>query len=401
MHAPTTPTAPNASDTSGTPHAPDARVRVALIGTGGMGRQYAELIRDHPDGPLVLTAACCRSPESQRWAAEALGPGTATYPSVDELYRHADDFDAVLIVTQQELHPALAVQAFEHGKHVLCDKPAARSLGECRAMTEAADRTGLTFGMIFQQRCYARHRRVRQLLRDGALGEVRRMQLTDTQYFRTVSYHHSRPWRSSWEHEGGGVLTSQGPHILDLWQWLFGMPSAMRAVIPFGKYNDFAVDDESTLVMTYPDGRTGAFVISTGEPVPETRLDIRGSRGRLLMDGDVLRLWTYDRDADEYRRTAACTDARELGIAYREERIPDPVGLEHYWEVLENFGFAVMGEAELIADGREGLRCLELADAAYLSAWDDATVALPLDADRFDRELRAHVDEERAQRAEA
>ena len=377
----------------------DTRIRIALIGTGGMGRQYAELIRDHPDGPLELAAAVCRSPESRRWADETLGPRTAVYPDIDALYRHADGFDAVLIVTQQELHPQLVTQAFGHGKHVLCDKPAARSLGECAPMVEAADRTGLTFGMIFQQRCYARHRRLRQLLRDGALGEVRRMQLTDTQYFRTVAYHHSRPWRSSWEHEGGGVLTSQGPHILDLWQWLFGMPVAMRAVIPFGKYNDFDVDDESTLVMTYPDGRTGTFVISTGEPVAETRLDIRGSRGRLLMDGDMLRLWTYDRDADDYRRTAACTDARELGIAYHEERIPDPVGLEHYWEVLDNFGRAVRGEAELIADGREGLRCLELADAAYLSAWRDETVALPLDAGRFGRELQAHVDGERARRA--
>lgn len=377
-------------------------VRIALIGAGDMGRQYAELTRSHPEGPLRLTAAVCRSEDARQWAARALDGHVLICPDTDALYapEHRDLFDAALIVTQQELHPQLAVQAFEHGKHVLCDKPAARSLGECAPMVAAADRTGLTFGMIFQQRCYARHRRIRELLRSGALGTVRRAQLTDSQYFRTVAYHHSRPWRSSWAHEGGGVLTSQGPHILDLWQWLFGTPATVHATIPFGKYNDFAVDDESTLVMTYPNRMTGTFVITTGEGVGETRLDIQGTRGRLVMDGDLLRIWAYGMDTDDYRRTASCTDARDLPVTYREECIPDPTGMEQYWRVLERFGLAVQGRGEQVADGREGLHCLELADAAYLSAWRDETVRLPLDAALFERELEARIAEETRRRAD-
>ena len=53
------------------------------------------------------------------------------------------------------------------------------------------------------------------------------------------------------------MLINQGYHLVDLWQYLFGLPEALYADIPYGKYNDFAVDDEATLVMDYPGRMTG------------------------------------------------------------------------------------------------------------------------------------------------
>ena len=61
-----------------------------------------------------------------------------------------------------------------------------------------------------------------------------------------------RKWRSSWNGEGGGCLINQGQHILDIWQWLFGMPGSLTAQIAFGKYNDFKVDDEAVLLPPPP-----------------------------------------------------------------------------------------------------------------------------------------------------
>ncbi len=78
--------------------------------------------------------------------------------------------------------------------------------------------------------------------------------MESTRYFRTEFYHASGTWRSSWAGEGGGLLINQGQHILDLWQYLFGMPESVFAEIPFGKYNHFDVDDEATIVMRYADG---------------------------------------------------------------------------------------------------------------------------------------------------
>ena len=94
---------------------------------------------------------------------------------------------------------------------------------------------------------------------------IKRVQLENSRYFRTWMYHRSGSWRSSWAGEGGGALLNQGQHILDIWQWLFGMPTSIYAVIPYGKYNDFMVDDEATLLMEYPQQRTATFILSTGE----------------------------------------------------------------------------------------------------------------------------------------
>ncbi|KAB8290922.1 Gfo/Idh/MocA family protein [Bifidobacterium avesanii] len=414
-------------------------VRLALIGAGSMGRNYARLIGEHAanrtdrtagvdrtncaGSPLSITAVVSRHEETTRWVRETLGDGVFVAPTADALYAADADatgaatgaatgdaettlFDAVLIVTPQESHPALVEQALRHGKHVLCDKPAGKSVKQCEPMlaTARANAPDLVCAMIFQQRMFARHRRIRELIRSGALGEIRRAQLVDSQYFRTVAYHHSRPWRSSWAHEGGGVLVSQGPHILDLWQWLFGMPSTVHATIPFGKYNDFAVDDESTLVMTYPNRMTGTFIITTGEGVGETRLDVQGTRGQLVMEGDLLRIWRYDRDTADYRRETTCFNASELGVEYREETLPEPDGWAAYWALMENFAVAVRSQGQSRSRGRDqkdavepvatlesGIRSLEIADAAYLSAWEDRTVTLPLDADRFERALQTHI----------
>ena len=144
--------------------------------------------------------------------------------------------------------------------------------------------------MMFHQRRYKKYMRLKKLLDDGALGAVKRVQLENSRYFRTWMYHRSGSWRSSWAGEGGGALLNQGQHILDIWQWLFGMPISIYAVIPYGKYNDFMVDDEATLLMEYPQQRTATFILSTGEGSYTERLEIVGTKGTALLEKDTLTL---------------------------------------------------------------------------------------------------------------
>ena len=238
-------------------------VRAAVIGTGVMGRKYAQMIAEGKAGALRLTAVVCRSAGAQQWAKDALPDTVRVCPSAEALYDYAEEFDAVLVVTPHKTHPELVMQAFAHGKHVLCDKPSANALAPALEMNRAAEESGLVFAMMFHQRRYKKYMRLKKLLDDGTLGEIKRVQLENSRYFRTWMYHRSGSWRSSWAGEGGGALLNQGQHILDIWQWLFGMPTSIYAVIPYGKYNDFMVDDEATLLMEYPQQRTATFILST------------------------------------------------------------------------------------------------------------------------------------------
>ena len=318
-------------------------VRAAVIGTGVMGRKYAQMIAEGKAGALRLTAVVCRSAGAQQWAKDTLPDTVRVCPSADQLYDYAEEFDAVLVVTPHKTHPALVMQAFAHGKHVLCDKPSANALAPALEMNRAAEKSGLVFAMMFHQRRYKKYMRLKKLLDDGVLGEVKRVQLENSRYFRTWMYHRSGSWRSSWAGEGGGALLNQGQHILDIWQWLFGMPTSIYAVIPYGKYNDFMVDDEATLLMEYPQQRTATFILSTGETT------------------------TTEQFAPQ---------------------------AEPYPEMLANFADAILHGTPLTAPGVEGVRALELTDAAYLSAWLGEKITLPLDADRFEQELQKHIQEE-------
>ena len=115
-------------------------VRAAVIGTGVMGRKYAQMIAEGKAGALRLTAVVCRSAGAQQWAKDTLPDTVRVCPSAEALYDHTEEFDAVLVVTPHKTHPALVMQAFAHGKHVLCDKPSANALAPALEMNRAAEK---------------------------------------------------------------------------------------------------------------------------------------------------------------------------------------------------------------------------------------------------------------------
>ena len=239
---------------------------------------------------------------------------------------------------------------------------------------------------------YPKYERIHELLESGTLGQIRRILMENSRYYRTWHYHKSGSWRSSWRGEGGGALLNQGQHLLDIWQWLFGMPESLYALIPYGKYNDFSVDDEATIVMKYPDKKTAVFILTTGEGTWTERLEIVGSKGTLLLEDSHLTLHLYDRDLEEYKRTASCNSREELKERVTEETFPQDE--EPYEEMLADFAQAVLEKRPVRVNGLEGLNSLELTNAAYLSAWMGAPVSLPIDEVQYERELEKRIREE-------
>ncbi len=364
-------------------------VRAALIGTGGMGRKYAQMILTGQVPGLELAAMVCRSSAAREWADEVrrlLPAGTEApkvFVSAEELFAEPELYDAVLIVTPHRTHPELAARAFSLKKHVLCDKPAGITAEDAEGMCRGAEENGVLLAMMFQQRTFPKHLAIKKILEEGQLGTVRRMFMETTRYFRTEYYHASGSWRSSWSGEGGGLLINQAQHPLDVWQFLFGLPETVYAEIPFGKYNSFAVDDEATIVMRYPEGVTGTFIASTGEAEWSERLTVSGSKGKLVLTDNRLELALYDQDSDEYRRNAQVTDGRELTITRSVQTFGPADSALAYRTMLGNFAAAVRGEEKLIAPGEAGLGALQLMCASYLSAWKQARVTLPVDQEEY------------------
>ena len=367
-------------------------VRIAVIGIGNMGKKYSKKIEEGRVPRMVLTAVCEISEAGKSWARKNLNEDVKIFEDSDALFLQSEIFDAVLITTPHKLHPQQTIQAFEHNKHVLCEKPAGVTLLDAKRMEVAAETAGKKYAMMYHNRTYPVIKKLKALLQENTIGTINRMILENSNYYRTNFYHESAGWRSSWLGEGGGVLINQGQQILNYWEWLFGRPQAIFANIPFGKYNDFKVDDEATIFMEYPNKVTGLFVLTTGEIQRDERLCIIGSKGKISMYGNKIVIEKNDMDSMEYGRTAQIISRNNMSTT--SETIICDAPEEAYDKMLNNFCEAILDETDLISTGKDGCKTLEISNAAYMSAWLNQKITLPMDELAYEKLLNEHIEQE-------
>ncbi|MCL2128648.1 MAG: Gfo/Idh/MocA family oxidoreductase, partial [Treponema sp.] len=292
---------------------------------------------------------------------------------------------AVLIATPHYDHPPLAIEAFGAALHVMCEKPAGVYAKQVREMNAAAEKSGRVFGMMFNQRTNGNYRKMRELVRSGRLGAVKRVSWIITNWYRTQAYYDSGGWRATWNGEGGGVLLNQCPHNLDLLQWICGMPSKVRAFCHYGKWHDIEVEDDVTAYLEYPNGATGTFVTSTADAPGTNRLEITLEKGKLVFEeGGELVLEELEVNEREFCKTAKGGFDQP---AKKVCRVETGGGGEQHIGVLKAFAGRILRGEPLVAEGTEGINGLLLSNAMHLSDWLDRAVALPIDDGLFLEEL--------------
>ncbi len=356
------------------------QVRIGLIGLGTMGMGHAKnlLANKIPGGRL--TAVCDSGPQRRQWAKEAFGGEIQVFDQVEALL-DSGLVDGVLVATPHYTHPELAVQALEKGLHVLIEKPAGVYTKQVRRMNEvAAQHKDLVFGIMYNKRTNPVYRKLRELVKDGELGEIKRTNWIVTTWYRSQSYYDSGGWRATWAGEGGGVLLNQSPHQLDLWQWICGMPKRVRAFCAFGKYHQIEVEDDVTAYVEYENGATGVFITSTGETPGTDRFEIIGDRGKAVVENGELQFWRLRVPERQFNR--------EYTGGFGEPecwKCTVPVDGEEtaHVGIMTNWVEAILKGTPLLAPGSEGINGLELSNAMYLSTWTDSWVELPIDDDRF------------------
>lgn len=357
-------------------------LRLGIVGMGNIGRHHASYLLDRKVPRCELTAVCSTSPAKlDAYAAK----GVRVCGDALELIR-SGTLDAVLIATPHYQHTSLGIAALEAGLHVMVEKPiSAHKADALRLLACAEARPRQVLAGMFQLRVEPRYRRIRALLEAGELGRIVRVNWINTDWFRTEAYYASGGWRATWKGEGGGVLLNQCLHNLDVLAWLLGAPSRVRGFCGFGRHHDIEVEDDVTAYLEYPGGATGVFVASTAEAPGTNRLEIVGSRGRLVLEDGRLRLIRNEGDMLEFCRTAkggfTKPDVWNVEIPFENAAAPHAT-------LMENFVAAILDGTPLIAPGRDGIHSVELANAIVFSALEDRTVDLPLDGDAWERRLQ-------------
>jgi predicted dehydrogenase len=356
-------------------------VRLGIVGLG-MGAFHANLILSGKAPGLTLAAVADSNVEKR-----AKFPGVPGFATATEMIA-SGLIDAVLIATPHYSHTALGIEALRAGLHVLVEKPISVHKADAERLIAAHTNGRQVFAAMFNQRTDPYYLKIREWIATGAVGELRRVQWTITNWFRTEAYYASGHWRATWRGEGGGVLLNQSPHNLDLFQWLFGQPVRVRAHCGFGRYHKIEVEDDVTAYVEFANGATGLFVTSTGEAPGTNRLEIAGENGRIVYEDDRVTFARNETGMSAFSRAAMEGFAKP---ATTEETFTAPDHGAQHAGILENFARAVSHGEALIAPAAEGLKSVELANAMILSAWTGETISLPLDAGRYEAALAAKI----------
>ena len=286
-------------------------VGVAVIGTRFMGRAHANAwrqVRAFFDPPLVprLAVACGRDEGSLRGFARRFG-----FKSITTDWREAvtrDDVGIVDICASNDVHAEIAARAAEAGKAVFCEKPLARSLAEAEEMLRAVEEAGVPHMVCFNYRFFPAIRLARQLVRDGALGELRQVHAL---YLQDWGVDPKLPltWRMKKELAGSGALGDTAVHIVDLARFLVGEISEVAGMLttfikkrplPDGSsLGEVTVDDSAAFLARFSNGATGVFEttrVATGRK-NFMHFEINGSRGSIRWNAEepnVLEFYSLD-----------------------------------------------------------------------------------------------------------
>lgn len=355
---------------------------MGVIGLGNMGRAHANNILEDKISGLQLAAVT-----DVVAAQAALFPKIAFFPTPEAMIA-SGTVDAVIIATPHFSHTPIGIAALKAGLHVLVEKPISVHKRDAERLLAAHSNPKQVFSAVFNQRIDPYYIVIREMVQNGTLGAIRRINWIITNWFRTDVYYGSGTWRGSWEGDGGGVLLNQCPHNLDLLSWIFGQPQRVRAFCRFGRYHNIEVEDDVTAYMEYADGATATFIASTGEAPGTNRLEITAEKGRLVMENDRLIFTENAVPMSEFARTAV----GGLAIPQTTEMtIPVSGHGEQYIAILQNFTDAILDGKPLIAPAAEGIHSVELANAILLSTFEDRTIELPLDGVAYEKALKHKI----------
>ncbi|MBW3637839.1 MAG: Gfo/Idh/MocA family oxidoreductase [Armatimonadetes bacterium] len=355
-------------------------VRFGVIGVGGMGGNHVRSFQDIEEAQLVAVG------DVNEQAAQKVGEetGARAFTDYKDLIDNGD-VQAILIATPHFFHPPVAEYAASKGVHVLSEKPVAVTVSAADKMIAACDEGGVFLGVMFQQRTDSARRAMKDLIESGALGQLHRISMT-APWYRPQAYYDSGAWRGTWKGEGGGILMNQAPHSLDQFVWLAGgSPQSVQAIADT-RGHSIEVENTAMAICDFGDGKIGYFYASTAEVPGGERVEIAGDKGLLTLDDQGLRFYELETPLTEHLTTSKENFGRPKGAWRTIEH--EGKGQSHV-TVTRAFCRAIQNQdaSLMVADGREGLKALELANAILTAGYTRREVPMPLDRATFDAML--------------
>jgi predicted dehydrogenase len=271
------------------------RIRLGMVGGGegafiGAVHRLAARMDDHY---TLVAGALSSTPNKAMKSALALGLDTERAYSDFEAMAKAeakrpDGIEAVAIVTPNHLHAPVATAFLKAGIHVICDKPLTATLKEAEALAKLAAKSGRIFAVTYNYTGYPMIRHARQMVQEGALGDIRVVQVEYPQDWLTerleATGQKQADWRTDPKRSGaGGCIGDIGTHAYNLASFVSGLEldSLCADLASFVKGRQ--LDDNAHVMMRFKGGAKGLLWASQVAPGNENNLRLRiyGTKGGL------------------------------------------------------------------------------------------------------------------------
>ena len=330
-------------------------VRFGIVGSGFMGRTWAEVAANHAAGAALVAVTGGR-----RAAALATDYGVPLEPSLEALLAR-DDVDAVLLASPPAAHRDQTLLAAAAGKHLLVEKPMAQSVAECTAMVEACRDAGVRLSVVAQHRFRDSPVAAKRLIDEGAIGDVRMIHLTGAEVGWWDLEARGDAWKLDPQQQT--AYASWAAHGCDLIRWF----SAADGALAFARITNFSgvpagVGQSALVVYEMTSGVLAQVAMSYEIPKPGMPTSfsflIVGSDGIIdLQPYGAVRLGR----GDSWDTVTAQGPFDPLDAV-------DPVRLRAYARQLEDLIGAIEDGHDPLVSGDEGRNTTAMLEAAEQSA---------------------------------
>lgn len=261
-------------------------VKIAVISCAEMAQRHMKSVVECDSTELY--AVCDIDPAALEDAKEKYHPVKA----VSDYHEIINDpeIEAVLIITPDQTHREIAVAALEAGKHVLCEKPMALTIEDCKAMADAARKSDKKF-MVGQICRYAPgFMQAKALVDRGEIGDIF---FIESEYAHDYMWY-AKPWRLDPLRHG---FLGGGCHAVDLVRWIAGDPVEVMAYSNHKMLKDWPTDDCTVAIMKFPNNVIGKVFVSTGCKRNYTmRTVIYGTKGTIITDNTSKEMTVFKSD---------------------------------------------------------------------------------------------------------
>jgi predicted dehydrogenase len=323
-------------------------LRFGLIGCGEIGRLRAAALTATPD--LELAAAS----DVDQGRASALC--SRTFADWKEMIRRPE-VDAVIVSTPPSLHSAMSIEALRAGKHVLCEKPLARTPDECARMLEAAERANRVLATGFNYRFYPSVVKAKQLLASGLIGELDHVR----SYAGYSANDHNHGWLHDVEVMGGGALRDNGIHLIDLTRYFLGEVAEIEGMASGSVWRFGGCEENGFALLKSTQGKIASLQASWTEWAGyRFQIEIYGERGCIKTSCFPMvtrAIWAAKTGGATQRKTWFFPKVHlmEHLKSYRW------VVIQSFIEEFQAFRRSLEGQTSPLASGLDGMRAVEIA----------------------------------------